>query len=110
MSEYKRFYIETSGLCIEMNAKYRYVYDHCREYMSKSHAADISVSVTDEAIQEEAKLYGVADSEDYCEDICLYRAIAERLPMLSRFVFLSVTADLYSPRPRARVRPRISAF
>ena len=88
MRNYERFYIEIAGLCVEINARYPFVYSHCRDYLSDRTDADFSVSVTDAEIDREMENYAEGTfGRDYCEDVCIYRAIAEKLPRYDRFVF-----------------------
>ncbi len=87
MSQFEKFYIEISGLCVEMNARYKHVFLHCKDYISDNTAADIKAFATEEQIAREMQGYEGPMSEGYCEDICLYRSIAEQLPALDRLVF-----------------------
>ena len=87
MNKYERFYIEIAGLCVEINARYPFAYSHCRDYLSDRTDADFSVSVTDAEIDAEMANYDEGTfGRDYCEDVCIYRAIAEKLPLYDRLV------------------------
>ena len=64
------------------------VKNFCADYLTDAETdADITVTVSESEIEQEMSLYSSPHSRAYCENICLYRAIAERLPELERFVF-----------------------
>ena len=88
MSQFNQFYIEISELCVRMNARFPFVYHRCHDYiMPPRDHFDIDAVADREDVEREMAAYDVPHAEDYCESICLYRAIAEQLPRLSRFVF-----------------------
>ncbi len=87
MNDFERFYIEIAELCVQMNARHPYAYHHCRDYLTENAAADIVAMTTDEDIKREIRSGLGITNEGYCEDICLYRSIAEQIPMLDRLVF-----------------------
>lgn len=81
-------YIEIAGLKVRMECKYPYAQKLCADFEIDACDADMSVCATADSINEERSLYGeVTFSEGYCEGICLYREIAERLPEHDGFVF-----------------------
>ena len=88
MSDYRDFKIKIAELCVSMECNYPYAQRLCKDFISEGGEADISVSVKPRDIDEEKKQYGDDRfSDGYCEGICLYREIAERLPLLDGFVF-----------------------
>lgn len=88
MQNVNEFYIGISELCVRMNAKYPFAFHHCQDYIiEEKERVDIDAVADADEIAREMATYNVAHSEAYCESICLYRAIAEQLPMLDRFVF-----------------------
>ncbi len=88
MSDYRDFTIKIAGLDVRMMCDYPYAERLCKDFISESEGFDISVSVNREDIEEEKKQYGeIQFSDGYCEGICLYRAIAEKLPNFGGFVF-----------------------
>ena len=88
MSDFNRFNIEISGLCVRMNAKYPFAFHHCRDYIiSDGDSFDIDAVCDVDEIAREMAAYDAPHSEAYCENICLYRSIAEQLPSRDRFVF-----------------------
>ena len=95
MSDFNRFNIEISGLCVRMNAQYPFAFHHCRNYIIPDGASfDIDAVCSADEITREMTAYNVPHSEAYCECICLYRAIAEQLPMLDRFVFHGAAVEI----------------
>ncbi len=81
-------YIGVAGLKVRMVCNYPYAERLCADFTIGECEADMTVSATADEIDEERAQYGEnAFSEGYCEGICLYRAIAERLPEFDGFVF-----------------------
>lgn len=82
------FYINLSGLAVEMRSDFDFAKRHCKDYLAKScDKPDLVAEVTREQINAERLVNEEALSYGYCEDICLYRAIAEQLPLFDRTVF-----------------------
>ena len=81
-------YIDIAELNVCMLCNYPYAQRLCSDFIIDPRQADMTVSVTAEEIRAEQEQYTEATfSEGYCEGICLYRAIAERLPEFEGFVF-----------------------
>ena len=88
MADFDRFFIEISGLCVRMNAKYPFARHHCQDYITQEPGGVIiEAYADDEEIAREQTASEIQHSAAYCESICLYRDIAEQLPLLDRFVF-----------------------
>ncbi len=84
----KVFYIKLSGLAVEMRSDFDFVERRCKDYLTEERdKPDIVADVTQEQINAERLVNEQALSDGYCEDICLYRAIAEQLPTFDRTVF-----------------------
>ena len=84
----EELYISVAGLKVCMNCNFPYAKRLCADFEIEKCEADITVSATDDEIRAESEGYGeVRFSEGYCEGICLYRAIAERIPSREGFVF-----------------------
>ena len=81
------FYIDIAGLTVQMNTRYEANRLFCADFLSDAKSADIISSVREEEIDSEIKEYETPLSRQYCECVCLYRAIAEQLPDFDRFVF-----------------------
>lgn len=71
------FVIELAGIRICIDNRYEFVQRQCRSYLCEGEDADFGVSVTEEEIREEQKNGDF--SEGYCESICTYRHICEKL-------------------------------
>jgi hypothetical protein len=84
------FYIKMAGLHIQINNKYKYLEELCRDYIVKCVSPDLSVSVTDEQIkaeQADSLSTGVVASAPYAESICMYREICNLMPKYGAFLF-----------------------
>ena len=80
------FVVNFAGLNIEVHCNYDYTCRFCREYLTEN-APDFSVSVSEEAIQEEIDISPYNPSAPYAESICAYREMAEKFPFYDRCVF-----------------------
>ncbi len=84
----KVFYIKLSGLAVEMRSDFDFVERRCKDYLiGACDSPSLVAEVTQEQINAERLVNEQALSDGYCEDICLYRAIAEQLPTFDRTVF-----------------------
>ena len=73
---------------VRMICSFPYAKRLCSDFVIECQSPDVTVSVSPDEIQKEKEQYGENPfSDGYCEGICLYRAIAEKLPKLSGFVF-----------------------
>jgi hypothetical protein len=82
-----QFRINIADLTVNMKTRYEDNRLFCKDFLSDSEKIDIYASVSEEEIDREVEEYDVNLSRRYCECVCLYRAIAERLPDFDRFVF-----------------------
>ena len=88
MPDLDSFYIKIADITVEMRHKYAFTRQFCRDYVTDGvNGADIIASASPTEVKAESQLYGTPHSEGYCENICLYRSIAEQIPFLDRFVF-----------------------
>ena len=76
--------IQLAGLRVRLENRYPFIERQCRDFLCPGEEADFSVSVTPEEIREEQQ-FG-AFSDGYCESICLYRHICERMPEYNVFL------------------------
>lgn len=81
---------DIAGLRIRIENVYPYTDRFCREYRSpdQNSAVDLAVRATKEEIEEE-KLHSPGYTDGYIENICIYRALCLRLPVLGRFLMHS---------------------
>lgn len=81
------FYIRIADLNVRMESRYERTRHYCSDYIVQPTDTDIVAVASKEEIDAEAKLHDELHGGEYFESICLYRAIAERLPLFDRFVF-----------------------
>lgn len=86
------FVIRLAGLRVRMENRYPFVERQCRDFLCEGEDADFSVSVTEEEIREEQKFGDF--SAGYCESICLYRHICERMPDYNVFIMHSSVLEV----------------
>ena len=87
MPNFRDFNINIAGLSVRMLAKYPYAERLCADFLLPDCPPDITVSVDEREIEAEKAQYTDHHfSDGYCEGICLYRAIAEKLPSFEGFV------------------------
>ena len=75
-----------SKLKIKINHKYDYMQEFCADYKSEFNVADIVAVANEDDVLREKSLVPAAPIEA-CESLCIYREIAEKLPLFDRFVF-----------------------
>lgn len=75
-----------AGFNIGVRCRHDYLVRQCRDYMTDGGEVLMTVSATDEAIEEEYKLTPQM-TRGYIESICVYREIAEKLPKHGAAVF-----------------------
>ena len=78
------FVIELAGVRVRIENNYPYLERQCKDFTVPGEDAAFSVSVTEEEIREEQKNGDF--SNGYCESICAYRHICEK--MVAHGVFL----------------------
>lgn len=89
------FSVELSDLNIEIKSQSEYVRDLCADYISGPIADPaFSVEASQPDVAAEAAGYSVPHSEEYCESVCIYREIAERLPAYQRAVFHGAAVEI----------------
>lgn len=79
--------IKIAGLSVEIDNKYGYIENLAKDYLTEN-GCDFKVSVSSDKIAQEKNSSPYDNlSDGYCESICIYREIAERLPEYDAFVF-----------------------
>ena len=81
------FIIQLAGIRIRIENRYPFIERQCRGFICDGDAYAFSVSVTADEILEEQK--NGEFSEGYCESICTYRHICEKLPEFNVFLMHS---------------------
>ena len=88
------FVIELAENRIRIDNQYPFVERQCRElgYTAAGEEADFEVRVTDEEIAGEQKLGD--HTPGYCESICIYRRICEKMPEYGVFILHSAVVEV----------------
>ncbi len=86
------FVIKLAGLRIRIENQYSFIERQCRDYFCEDGEVDFSVSVTNDEILEEQK-HGEF-SEGYCESICMYRNICEKIAAYNVFLMHSSVIEV----------------
>lgn len=86
------FLIQLAGCRIRMENRYPYVECLCRDYLADGENFDFSVFATEEEIKAEQSLEDFP--ADYCESICLYRHICEKLSAYGVFLMHSSVMEV----------------
>ena len=76
----KRITVKLSGLPVAVDSESGYMADFCRSYLSDE-SPIFSVSTTKEAVTAEVENAPEPTTYNYTEALCLYREMAERLPL-----------------------------
>lgn len=95
MLDCKTFYIRIADLVVEMQSEFEFSKKNCCDYIVPASASpDIIAKSSFAEICKERELHNVKATDGYCEDICLYRSIAEQLPSLDRVVFHGAAVEV----------------
>ena len=81
-----RFNVNFAELNIEINCKFNYTYNLCKDYLTDE-KAQFSVAPSDEDIDKEIDISPFRPRRDYAESICVYRQISEKMPIYNRIIF-----------------------
>ncbi len=80
------FRVDFANLNIEINTKYEYTYNLCKDYLTEGEPV-FTVSPTDEQVDREIEISEFTPPRGYAESICTYRLISEEMPMYNRIIF-----------------------
>ena len=78
------FTINLAGVRVGIDNRYTYLEKQCHAFRCEDGPVDFTVSVTQEEIVEEQKFGRFSDG--YCESICMYRHICEKMPAYGVFL------------------------
>ncbi len=84
--------IKLAGIPIRLENRFSFIEHQCKDFLCEGEEPAFSVAVTPEEILEEQKNGDF--SEGYCESICLYRHICERLPEYNVFLMHSSVIEV----------------
>ena len=80
------FKIKIADLVIEIDNRYAFVKNMCRDYIAENEEADFCVSATEADINAEKAVAEQAFSDGYIESVCIYRHICNKLPSYDAFL------------------------
>lgn len=86
------FIIRLADVRIRIENRYRFIERQCADYIADGETYAFSVFATEEELREEQKNGDFP--ADYCESICLYRHICERLPDYNVFLMHSSVVEV----------------
>lgn len=81
------FTINLAGIKIRIDHKYEFVKRQCFDYIITDDSYDFAVSVSDEDLDTERKIGEPGLPDGYLESVCIYRAIASKLPEYNALLF-----------------------
>ncbi len=83
----RQFNIRIAGLCVNVEHEHSHTPRLCAPYtVDDSLSPDIFAKAAKDDILEESQKYDDGRADGYCESICIYRSIAEQLPLYDAFV------------------------
>ena len=84
----RRFVITLADITIEMRHRYDAVRRQCADYLAQPGAVPTMIaSATPEQIEAEVTTFGLNIPSEQAESLCLFRSIAEQMPLRERAVF-----------------------
>ena len=83
------FVIEIANIVIEIQNRFQYVKELCKEYIVQGMKPLFSVSATNDEIEEELKISEPGVSRVYAEATCIHRQIARKLHKYDAFLLHS---------------------
>lgn len=86
------FVISLAGIRIRIENREPFIERQCRAFICEGEDAEFSVSVTPDEILEEQKFGEFSDG--YCESICIYRHICEKMPDYGVFLMHSSVVEV----------------
>ena len=86
------FVIELAGIRVGMDNRYPFVERQCKGFTVPGDEADFTVSVTEDEIRQEQTFGDFPPG--YCESICLYRHICEKMPEYRVFIMHSSVLEV----------------
>jgi len=91
------FYIKMADLTICINNRYKYTEKMCSDYiieMTSQIKCDMKIEVSMEDIIKEQEESGYPYPLDYCESICIYRAISKKLIKYDGFLMHGACVEM----------------
>lgn len=90
------FKIKIADFVIEIQNKYNYIENLCRDYIVNEGTPDLIASCTENEIKEEIQNFAEPSYANfaYCESVCIYRSISLQLPKYNAFLMHSAVIDV----------------
>ena len=88
------FVVHIAGMNVKIKNKYQYLRKHCQDYMINTNKIDFVVSATHKEIERERDSKTNEHSLGYCESVCIYRKICEKMIDYNRFFFHSSVVEV----------------
>ena len=86
--------IKIADFVIQIDNKYDFVFQQCRDYLTKEEPVDFCIFCTDEEIAEEKHVSeGDPFSLGYLESVCIYRKICLEMPKHDAFILHSAVIE-----------------
>lgn len=82
----KEITVRLAGINISVLSRSDYMERYCRDYLSSGEPL-FKVFASEEKIKEEMQNASEPTTQNYAEALCIYREIAEKLPLYDRIVF-----------------------
>ena len=81
------FKIKIADLVVQIDNKYEFVYNQCKDYYTDENEVDITICATEDDIRIEREQSLAQFSEGYLESVCIYRNLSYVLPEFDAFLF-----------------------
>lgn len=88
------FVISIADMKVRIDNKYDYVTKLCRDYIINTDEFDFTVKVSEENLKKEILANNHKFSPGYCESVCLYRELCEKMINYNRFLFHSCIVEV----------------
>ena len=95
MHNVEKFYLKIAELVAEIDSNYSSAKRRCVDYIVDApERVDIVAKTSPNEIAVEKSKSAQDFSDEYCEFVCLYRSIAEKLPFFDGFVFHGAAVEV----------------
>ena len=80
------FKIKMADFVIQIDNKYDFIFNMCRDYITEQDGADFCVSCSDEDMEAEKLACDAEMPNGYIESVCIYRNLCTQLPLKDAFL------------------------
>lgn len=88
------FTIKIANLNVKIINKYSFVKNMCKDYLTNDEHYDFEAFATQEQIDKEMKDSNYIYPEGYCESVCIYRNLCEKMINYNRFLFHAAIVEV----------------